>query len=126
MVLANESGAYDHRIALLPVKIGSGMTESGVVPHGEAREKRREERLTATRPVQLDRGTGVTRNVSTSGVFFETNEDYAEGSEISFAIELDGPQGGKLMLRFRGEIVRVVRGSGKVGVAAKVVASKLE
>lgn len=102
------------------------MTESIETPEGKAIDKRLEERMSATRPVQLDRGTGVTRNVSTSGVFFETNEDYAEGSEIVFAIELDGPQGEKLMLRSRGQIVRVERRDGRVGVAAKVVTSKLE
>jgi hypothetical protein len=91
-----------------------------------ARGERREERMAATRPVRLDRGTGVTRNISASGVFFETNVDYAAGSEISFAIELDGPHGEKLMLRCRGEIVRVERRDGKVGVAAKIVKSKLE
>ncbi len=82
--------------------------------------------MSAARPVRLDRGVGVTQNVSASGVFFETNVDYAAGSEISFAIELDGPQGKKVMLRCRGEIVRVEHRDGKLGVAAKIVASKLE
>ena len=82
--------------------------------------------MSTTRPVRLDRGTGVTRNVSASGVFFETNVDYAAGSEISFAIELDGLRGEKLLLRCRGEIVRVESRDGKVGVAARIVASNLE
>ena len=82
--------------------------------------------MSATRPVQLDRGTGVTQNVSASGVFFETNVEFAAGSKISFAIEVDGPQGKKLMLNCQGEIVRVERRDGKVGVAAKIVTSKLE
>ena len=82
--------------------------------------------MSATRPVRLDRGVGVTQNVSASGVFFETNVDHAEGSKISFAIELDGPGGKKLMLRCRGEIVRVERRDGKVGVAARIVSSKVE
>ena len=102
------------------------MAESGVKSERMSTGKRREERMVSTRPVRLDRGTGVTRNISASGVFFETNVDYATGNEISFAIELDGPQGEKLMLRCRGEIVRVEYRDGKVGVAAKIVASKLE
>jgi hypothetical protein len=88
--------------------------------------QRREERVLAARPVELDGGTGITQNVSASGVFFETDLDHVEGSKISFAIEIDGPQGQKLMLRCHGEIVRVERRDGKVGVAAKIVASKLE
>ncbi len=88
--------------------------------------ERREARISAARPVRLDRGNGVTRNVSASGVYFETNMGYAAGSLISFAIELDAPRGEKLMLRCRGEIVRVESHDGKVGVAAKILSSKLE
>jgi hypothetical protein len=86
---------------------------------------RQEERVNATLPIILGRGTGVTRNVSASGVFFETNLDYAPESEIRFAIQLDAP-GGKMMLKGQGQIVRVERRNGKVGVAAKIIASTLE
>ena len=82
--------------------------------------------MSTARPVRLDRGSAVTQNVSASGVFFQTNVDYAEGSKISFAIEVDGPQGKKMMLSCHGEIVRVEHRDGKVGVAAKIVASKVE
>ena len=102
------------------------MAESSVKSEPMETGKRREERMSSTRPVKLDRGTGVTRNISASGVFFETNVDYAAGSEIRFAIEVDGPRGEKMMLRCRGEIVRVEHRDGKVGVAAKIVSSKLE
>ena len=102
------------------------MTKSKIVSEGKAGDKRLEERMSATRPVRLDRGKGITRNISTSGVFFETDVDYAEGSAISFAIELDGLRGETLMLRSRGKIVRVELRGGKVGVAVKIVASKLE
>ena len=88
--------------------------------------KRKEERMSVTRPVRMDRVTGVTRNVSTSGVFFETNVDFAVGSKISFMIELEGLRDEKSMLRCQGEIVRVEHRDGKVGVAAKIVASTLE
>ena len=86
---------------------------------------RNEERVAATRPVKLGRGTGVTRNVSASGVFFETDVNYAPGSEINFSIEIDGP-GGKMMFKCQGQIVRVERRDGKAGVAARIVASTLE
>ena len=91
-----------------------------------AMDKRGEERMSVTRPVVLARESGVTRNISTSGVFFETNADYAVGSKIIFAIELDGPQGENLELRSRGEIVRIEHRAGKVGMAVKIDASKLE
>ena len=102
------------------------MTKSVLRSKRLAMKKRGESRMSATRPVRLARGTGVTRNISTSGVFFETDVSYAPGSNIIFAIELDGPQGEKLMLRSRGEIVRIELRGGTVGVAVKIVASKLE
>lgn len=102
------------------------MAKSLVVSARKTVDKRREERMSTARPVRLDRGQAVTRNISTSGVFFETDVAYAQEGEIIFAIELDGPQGEKLVLRCQGEIVRVERRNGKVGIAAKIVSSKLE
>ena len=102
------------------------MTKSAVASKRLAVEKRREERMSVTRPVKLDRGTGITRNISMSGIFFETDVGYVPGSVIVFAIELDGPAEKKLMLGYRGMIVRVERRDGKVGVAAKIVGSKIE
>jgi hypothetical protein len=61
-----------------------------------------------------------------SAVFFETDVSYVQGSIIIFAIELDGPAEKKSMLRYRGMIVQVERRDGKVGVAAKIVGSKIE
>jgi PilZ domain len=90
-----------------------------------AKGNRSEERVPAALPVRLDRGTGITRDVSASGVFFETDVDYAPGSAISFAIDLHGPAG-KMMLKCQGQIVRVEDRGGKVGVAAKIVESQLE
>ena len=85
----------------------------------------RAERVPAAQPVHLDQGTGITRDVSASGVFFETDVNYAAGSEISFSIEIDGPVG-KMMLRCQGQIVRVEQRDGKLGVAAKIIESRLE
>lgn len=87
--------------------------------------KNREERVPSVLAVKLDGGVGLTRNVSASGVYFETDVDYAAGSEISFAIELDGPTG-KMTLKCQGQIVRVEQRDGKVGLAAKILTSTLE
>ena len=126
-VLPTACGAYQHRMRFIHATLGSwGMVKSGEIPDGEVRDKRQEERMFVTRPVRLYLGTGVTRNISESGVFFETNADYSLGSKIIFAIALDGPQGEKLELVCRGEIVRVERREGKMCVAAKIIASKLE
>ena len=87
-------------------------------------EKRREERLSVRRPIRVGRRKGVMQNISTSGAFFETDVDYAQGSEIIFAIELDGSAEKKLILRCRGIVVRVEHRVGKVGVGLEIVASQ--
>ena len=86
---------------------------------------RREERLSAALPVDLDAGTGVTLDVSASGIFFETDVNYRPGSGITFTVQLDGPSG-KLLMKCQGEIVRVEQRGEKVGVAVKIGASKFE
>lgn len=88
-------------------------------------EKRRDERIFTALPVNLGTATGITRDVSASGVFFETDATYALGNEISFAVELDTP-GGRMMLRCEGEIVRIEPRDARVGVAVKIVKSTIE
>jgi hypothetical protein len=89
------------------------------------RNKRREERVSTALPVDLGTATGITRDVSASGVFLETDATYALGNEISFAVELDMP-GGRMMLRCEGEIVRIEPRGARVGVAVKIVESTIE
>jgi len=48
-----------------------------------------------------------------------------DGSSIHFTLEFDNPSG-KLLLECSGEIVRVEKAGGKIGVAAKIVESRLE
>ena len=94
--LANDSDAHD--MASNPVKAApAGMTVSAVASEHVASGKRREDRMFARRLVRLDRGTGVTRNISASGVFFVTGGDYVPGNKIDFTIELAGLRGGTLM-----------------------------
>jgi hypothetical protein len=89
-------------------------------------EKRQESRMSTRRPVRLGHAKGVTRNISASGVFFETDVPHAVGNEISFSIDLMGPQGEKLVLNCRGEIVRVEVEGAKVGLAVKTRTSVLK
>lgn len=88
-------------------------------------DQRAEERVSAAWPVDLGAATGVTCDVSASGMFFETDAIYALGNEITFGVELDTP-GGKLILRCRGSIVRLEPRENRVGVAVKITESKLE
>ena len=89
-------------------------------------DNRREERVRAALRVDLgNNASGVTRDVSASGIFFETDTAYAPGSPISFAIDIDAP-GGKMILNCRGEIVRVEQRDRRVGVAVKILESMLK
>ena len=90
---------------------------------GSAREF---DRVNATIPVQFEGGLeGETRNLSPSGVFFVVDTEMQAGGVVHFTLEFDSA-GGKLYMDCIGEIVRVERADGKVGVAAKIVESRLE
>jgi PilZ domain. len=92
----------------------------------EMKEGRRAaERVKVKLPVALDKATGLTRDVSASGIYFETQTPLAENSEVDFAIALDSPAG-KLRLKCKGYIVRVESRGRKTGVAVKIADSWLE
>ena len=73
------------------------------------------------RSVDLE-AKGVTRDLSASGVYFETDSRLVEGSMIRFMIDLDTPiQGENARLECHGYIVRVEgRGTGRVGIAVRL------
>ena len=87
------------------------------------KEKRSGKRLGAALAVKLGRKSGVTHDVSASGVFFETDAAYHKGSKIHFEIDLDTPWG-KAVCDCRGRIVRVVRRDGTVGIAVQFTDAK--
>jgi Tfp pilus assembly protein PilZ len=87
-------------------------------------EQRREERVAAELPVELGSAQGITKNVSATGIFFETDTAYSIGGTVDFAVELATP-GGKMKMRCRGEIVRIEPREARVGVAVKITESML-
>ena len=91
----------------------------------QGREHRKEERFNTALAVDLGGATGITQDVSASGIFFETDAAYAPGSAISFAVALDTP-GGKMQLKCEGEIIRVEPRNGRVGIAVKITQSVME
>ncbi len=84
----------------------------------KGREHRSEERVSASLPVKLGKTKGVTRDVSASGAYIETDAKYAVGSPVRFAIHLDTPWG-KVLFDCRGQIVRLEHRDGTVGVAVR-------
>ena len=87
--------------------------------------KRKEDRVAVSLHVDLANTESVTRDVSASGVFIETNSTFTAGENLDFAIEFDSP-GGKLFLKCNGVIVRVEDRNGKLGVGVKIIDSVME
>ncbi|PNB70545.1 PilZ domain-containing protein [Pseudomonas sp. GW456-E7] len=69
-------------------------------------------------------GNGVTRDISASGLYFETDSEQQVGSLIDFEIELDAP-GGPMKFRAQGQIVRIESLGDRAGVGVKLLASRL-
>lgn len=83
-------------------------------------EQRREKRVSAALPVKVGRGAGVTRDVSASGMFLETDASYSVGSTVSLMLNLDTPWG-RVMFNCRGRIVRRETHDHRMGVAVQFV-----
>ena len=91
----------------------------------KTKDHRSEERVRAALPVNLGNASGTTRDVSASGIFFETDAAYAIGNSIRFSVDLDTP-GGRMVLKCSGEIVRLEPQDERVGVAVQITESHLE
>jgi len=59
-------------------------------------------------PVRFPGGTGVTRDVSSNGVYFLSGRSFEEGQQVSLAIRLEhsNPEG-PLDVTYRGVVVRI-------------------
>jgi hypothetical protein len=88
------------------------------------KEPRKEDRRRERLPVKVlnDERKGVTRDMSPSGVFFETDKHYEVGSIITMTIDLENPPGTRL--RCVGTIVRVENRGSRVGIAVHMKAGE--
>jgi hypothetical protein len=84
-------------------------------------DKRQEPRHQGKLPVELETGQGVTRNFSSSGIFFETDRSFSTGQIIDFTLILEHVDpASPVRLKCRGTIVRVEEIGQKIGVAAAI------
>ena len=91
----------------------------GAIPGSADRRQARRYRIAL--PVALEHGTGVTRDVSACGVFFETDLSFSPGVTISLSLVLEHADAdGPLCFQCQGEVVRVEQRAGKVGVAVRL------
>jgi hypothetical protein len=97
--------------------------------HGSTRTEslRIEDRVTMAVPVHLQGGArGTTRDISASGIYFETDLEPIRESPLDFTVEFQNGGVGGLSLRCRGQVLRVERLGNGIGVAAKILESKLQ
>lgn len=89
-------------------------------------EHRTEPREPIELPLQMDDGaSAVTRDISATGLFFETDSEQRVGNLINFEINLDTPDG-PMKLKAQGQIVRIESQGGRTGVGVKLLESRLE
>ena len=81
-----------------------------------------------TLPVELERGSGITRNISTSGVFFETDQMFSAGALIRVNLVLEEPTypGTPIRLHCQGQIARAEAHEEKVGVGVSFTSYRFE
>jgi hypothetical protein len=72
-------------------------------------------------PVHLDRGSGITRDISSSGVFFFTDRKISQGMPLCFVLELGHVFTGEpVRLHCKGQVVRVEESGERTGVAVSI------
>jgi Tfp pilus assembly protein PilZ len=78
-------------------------------------ERRKGERYKLALPVQLNDGSGTTCDISTSGIFFETESAYAVGETIRLFLNFEHET-----LQCEARVVRVEPRNGQFGVAVEL------
>jgi PilZ domain len=90
-------------------------------------DRRKAPRFQVALPVELPEGTGITRDLSARGVFFETDRALALGEVIQFALILQYIDPGRpVRLQCRGRVVRVEQRGHTMGVAVAITAYRLD
>lgn len=85
-------------------------------------ERRRDERVPISLSINRLEVTDVTRNISISGVYFETREPINVGERVDLDIMLSNPEGVSKLMCWA-EIIRTEVRNNKIGVAAEIFMS---
>ena len=63
----------------------------------------------------------VTRNFSSSGIYFITDQSFEVGEDLNLSLDFPGTLPGKtIRLVCQGEVVRLEQYDGRLGIAAKI------
>ena len=79
------------------------------------RERRRGQRFKLALPVQFNDGIGTTRDISTSGIIFETKSAYSIGDAIQLFVNFEDEN-----LQCEARVVRVESRNGQCGIAVEL------
>jgi hypothetical protein len=82
---------------------------------GGFEERRRGQRFKLAVPVRLKNGTGITCDISTSGIFFETESAHSVGDMIRLFLNFE-----EQTLQCEARVVRVEPRNGQFGVAVEL------
>ena len=82
---------------------------------GVLEERRKGERYKLALPVQLKNGIGTTCDISTSGIFFETESAHSIGETIRLSVNFEHET-----LQCEARVVRVEPRNGQFGVAVEL------
>lgn len=70
--------------------------------------------------IELDGGSGETRNVSASGIYFMTDVPLEEGAPLRFTLRFKRASGGPFVLHGEARVVRIERVGSEFGVGAAI------
>jgi hypothetical protein len=93
----------------------TGIVRRTVGGAGGFEERRIGERYRLALPVQLNDGIGITCDISTSGIFFETESAYAIGDTIRLFLNFEHET-----LQCEARVMRVEPRNGQFGVAVEL------
>jgi PilZ domain-containing protein len=85
-----------------------------------APDRRQAPRYRLGLPVELTDGRGITRDVSESGVYFQTSASFTTGAPVSFVLVFGEAEAVRTRLSCTGTVVRVEPGTAAMGVAARI------
>jgi PilZ domain len=100
----------------------------GNPPWRLAGPRRVEERVQATLQLMLPTGaSGLTRDISPSGIFFWTEHPLEQGDPVRFSVRFhDTQMKRRWTLHCSARVLRVEQEAGQCGVAARILESRLE
>ena len=89
-------------------------------------ERRQAPRHLTELPVELENGMGITRDISTTGVFFKTSQSHVPGAPIKFFLILEHIQDSPTRLCCEGKVIRVEPCGKQLGIAVNMTSFRFE